>query len=634
MFLGVQVVSIALLLSIAIGFKNVRRLPILSTRWYERFLNAAIANLGIEFIALCALYNIERFPEWVVQLCYRLFIVSLILLMHCFLMFLEIKGRNQRRFSKKELFPRTIIVLSIVPVVIFGDIQLFVDGMVRYPYGSMLNGLYIFMVIYIVSYFLLIWHFKNSFTQREVATLIFGLTSWLVVLVLQIVFPFMLLTSMGVALMAMHVFMSFENPRELADQEIPHALNKNAFLTLLNEHIQSKEDFYIVSMTLTNSQMLKDAKGYNEAIKYVESAAIYLSYFAPGQLVYHPKRDVVCLIFKSKEKYYAFMEEQRELFAREGHGEYRSGKYFVSILKCPQYASTVDEVVAIMDYVDKNKGDIKEKILRIDESVLEKRTRLADVEKLVQKAIETDGFDVYYQPIYSNKDKRFVSAEALVRLTDTETLGYVSPEVFIPIAEENGMICEVGKIVFRKVCKFISEYNLANYGIEYIEVNLSGVQFMDDKLNEILSGYVKEYNVPPEFINLEITETASIEIGEMLEYNMKRLKECRFRFSMDDFGTGYSNLAQMAQADFDLIKLDKSLLWPCFGENASLEAKVILNACIQMIHDLGKQIVAEGVETEEMVNYLTERGVCYLQGFYFAKPLPSDKYLEFMEKVK
>ena len=219
-----------------------------------------------------------------------------------------------------------------------------------------------------------------------------------------------------------------------------------------------------------------------------------------------------------------------------------------------------------------------------------------------------------------------------MRLTDTDTLGYISPEVFIPIAEENGMICQVGDIVFRKVCQFISENNLAKYGIEYVEVNLSGAQFMDVQLNEMLSSYVKKFNISPEFINLEITETASIEGGDMLEYNMKRLKECRFKFSMDDFGTGYSNLSKMAQSDFDLIKLDKSLLWPCFGSDYSTAARVILDANIRMIHELGKQIVAEGVETKEQVEYLTERGVRYLQGYYYSRPLPAERYIEFMSK--
>ena len=632
MFLGVQIVSIAVLLCIIIGFSGLRKLPILSSKWYQRFLHIALINFVLEIFSLLTLYEILP-AEWN-RLSHQLFFVSLIGVLHCFLFFIDIKGRNQMRYELKEFLVRTAPFCFTVPVVLFGEVNYYIDGMVRYSYGSMVTGVSVIAAIYIISFMLLVWHFRNTLSQREKATFIFAFVSVIIITSIQLLVPYLLMTSMSVALMAMNIFMTFENPREYADLEVLHALNKNAFLTMVNEYIQRKDEFYIVSMTLTNSQILKDAKGYNATVEYMEDAALYMKQYADTDLIYHPKRDWISLVFADKKKYYAFMEEQRELFMKEGHNERGSAKFMMSILKCPEFAGSVDEVVKVLDYVDKIKSEIKDKILRIDEAILEEKNHLAKIEAVVQTAIDTDGFEVYYQPIYSNSKKAFVSAEALVRLKDTETLGYISPEVFIPIAEENGMIREVGNIVFRKVCQFVSENNLASYGIQYVEVNLSGAQFMDDKLNEILSAYVKEYNVPPEFINLEITETASIEAAAMLEYNMHRLKECRFKFSMDDFGTGYSNLAKIAQSDFDLIKLDKSLLWPCFEEDGQKEARIILESSVDMILKLGKAIVAEGVETKEQVDYLTEQGVEYLQGYYFSRPLPAEKYLAFMNETK
>jgi len=632
MFLGVQIVSIAVLMCIIIGFSGLRKLPILSTRWYQRFLRVAVLNFLMEIFSLLTLY--EKLPaEWN-RLAHQLFFGSLVCVLHCFLFFVDIKGRNQRRYSYTELNVRSIPFWLTIPLLIFGEVNYYTDGMLRYSYGSMVTGIQVVAIIYLLSYLLLVIHFRKTLTQREVATFIFSISSVVLISLIQMFVPWLLLTSMSIALMAMNIFMTFENPREHADLEVLHALNKNAFLTMVNEYIQRKDEFYIVSMTLTNSQILKDAKGYNATVEYMEDAALYMKQYADTDLIYHPKRDWISLVFADKKKYYAFMEEQRELFMKEGHNERGSAKFMMSILKCPEFAGSVDEVVKVLDYVDKIKSEIKDKILRIDEAILEEKNHLAKIEAVVQTAIDTDGFEVYYQPIYSNSKKAFVSAEALVRLKDTETLGYISPEVFIPIAEENGMIREVGNIVFRKVCQFVSENNLASYGIQYVEVNLSGAQFMDDKLNEILSAYVKEYNVPPEFINLEITETASIEAAAMLEYNMHRLKECRFKFSMDDFGTGYSNLAKIAQSDFDLIKLDKSLLWPCFEEEGQKDARIILESSVDMILKLGKSIVAEGVENKEQVDYLTEQGVEYLQGYYFSRPLPGEKYLDFMKNTQ
>ena len=628
---GVQIVSFTVIACIWIEFHRMRTLPILSSKWYERFVNAALMNLVCEAFSLYTLYHIDSVSEELNRLAHQLHMGSLLLAMHTYMMFIEIKGRNQKRYNLKELIVRYLLALAAVPVILFSDIDYYVDGMARYSYGPMVQGSIIIVVLYLIIDFVLIYRFRKVFSQRDKVTFLFALGSWVVIAAIQILVPTMLLSSMGLALMAMNVFMNFENPREYEDNEIPQALNKRAFLVMVNEYIERKKDFYIVSMTLTNSQILKEANGYHATVRYIEEAAKHLQKYAPKEIIYHPERDSVSILFLDENRYNAFISEQRGRIGATNKAGCETAKYFINILKCPEYADSVDNIVGVMDYVDKIKADFTEPIVQIDAKILDKKNHLRQVEKLVQKAIDNEGFEVYYQPIYSNKEKRFVSAEALVRLKDTKTLGYISPEVFIPITEENGMISELGNIVFKKVCKFISESNLMQYGIQYIEVNLSGAQFMDNKLNEILTSYVEEYNVPPEFFNLEITETASIEMGDMLDYNMKRLRECSFHFSMDDYGTGYSNLSKMAEAEFDLIKLDKTLIWPCFGENARPESKVILDSSIRMIQELGKQIVAEGVETKEMVDYLTERGVCYLQGYYFAKPLPADEYLEFMK---
>lgn len=166
---------------------------------------------------------------------------------------------------------------------------------------------------------------------------------------------------------------------------------------------------------------------------------------------------------------------------------------------------------------------------------------------------------------------------------------------------------------------------------KYIEVNLSGTQSMDEKLPETLLQITEKYQVEPGFINLEITETAAVHAGARLFSNMKKLRQAGCHFSMDDFGTGYSNLSQVAEINFELIKLDKSLLWPCFEEKGE-KAEVILKACIDMIHRLGCSIVAEGVETEEQMKLLMAQKVEYLQGYYYARSMPETNYMEFLMK--
>jgi EAL domain-containing protein (putative c-di-GMP-specific phosphodiesterase class I) len=167
-----------------------------------------------------------------------------------------------------------------------------------------------------------------------------------------------------------------------------------------------------------------------------------------------------------------------------------------------------------------------------------------------------------------------------------------------------------------------------------MEVNLSGLQSVDAALPEQMTQLLRKYSLNPNIVNLEITESIAITSSFMLKKNMDELKKIGCTFSMDDFGTGYSNLSQMAKVDYELIKIDKSLLWPCFDKNNPVQAnaKIILDNMITMILSLGKKIVVEGVETKEQLDYLEKMGVTYIQGYYFSKPLPAADYLKFLEE--
>ena len=201
----------------------------------------------------------------------------------------------------------------------------------------------------------------------------------------------------------------------------------------------------------------------------------------------------------------------------------------------------------------------------------------------------------------------------------------MSPEVFIPIAEQRGYILTLGRAVFTNVCRFIREQNLEKSGFEYIEINLSTVQCMQERLSTVLVSIMKEYSISPAFINLEITETAAIQSEKTLMRNMQRLIQLGVAFSLDDYGSGYSNLDYVIRMPFNLVKLDKLLLWSSF-ENE--KTKVLLETSGEMCKKMHLKIVAEGVETKEQALYLEDRGVQYLQGYYFSKPVPEDAFIQ------
>ena len=292
----------------------------------------------------------------------------------------------------------------------------------------------------------------------------------------------------------------------------------------------------------------------------------------------------------------------------------------------------LEELIPIMFFC-RNQSDTQtdHSMMMVNLDTVNKKNYLQSVEKLVQKAVYEDGFYVVYQPIINTATGKCESAEALVRLKDTKTLGFISPEVFIPIAEKQGLIGKLGDQVFYKVCRYIRDSHLKERGIKSIEVNLSGLQISDPDIPYTLHQKVKSFGIDPSMINLEITETALVQSGKVVLDNMEKLKGFGYKFSMDDFGTGYSNFHQIASIKYDLIKIDKSLIWPAF-EEGNIQAQTILFGCIKMMHTLGLSIVAEGVETASQAEELRAHGVEFLQGYYYSKPIPEDEFLQFVER--
>ena len=234
---------------------------------------------------------------------------------------------------------------------------------------------------------------------------------------------------------------------------------------------------------------------------------------------------------------------------------------------------------------------------------------------------------MFYQPFYSSKDKKFTAAEALVRIR-REDGSIVPPGEFIPIAEENGQIIELGMRVFEKVCKFLASGKAQELGLEYIEINVSAAQFDKENPAKFMIHYMQEYHINPKWINLEITETAANNKHILLS-NMNKLIQNGVTFSLDDFGTGRSNLDYFVNMPIKNIKFDHSFTQGYFTNE---KTKHILQGMTDIMHKMNMNIVSEGIETEEQLEAMKKIGVEYIQGYYFSKPIPEDQFLTFLEK--
>ena len=287
--------------------------------------------------------------------------------------------------------------------------------------------------------------------------------------------------------------------------------------------------------------------------------------------------------------------------------------------KMPEKFSTVEQAFIMIDSPVPS-GNTKTVLTGSD---LDYILRRKEVEKAIIRGLEQHTLEVFYQPTYSLEGLRLHGAEALIRLHDTE-MGELYPGEFIPIAEQCGLIDDVDDFVLREVCAFIKSGIPAEHGISCINVNLSVVQFMQPGFVAHISGIVEEFGVDKSSINLEITESVAATDYKLLQTTVCELREQGFSFSMDDFGTGYSNLQSIFSLDFDVIKIDKSMLWS--ADNAG-SGRIILENSVNMIKQMRREILVEGVETAEQIELLSTLDVDYMQGFYFSRPVPKDAFI-------
>jgi len=251
--------------------------------------------------------------------------------------------------------------------------------------------------------------------------------------------------------------------------------------------------------------------------------------------------------------------------------------------------------------------------------------RRLEVEEQMHGALERNEFEVHYQPQFDVKNNNIIGAEALLRWHNP-TLGSITPDEFIPIAEHTGLIVPIGQFVVTQSLHFLHKWQ-KQHGKQYrMAVNLSPRQFRDTELITFIQQSLHDANITTDCLELEITEGVLMIGQSYIDNALKDLNKLGIKLSMDDFGTGYSSLSYLRQYAFDVVKIDKSFIQGIPKNETDHE---LVNAIIAMAQSLGLKIVAEGVETKEQVDILTTLGCDYLQGYYFSKPVPAKQLLAF-----
>ncbi|MGN0393886.1 MAG: EAL domain-containing protein [Coprococcus sp.] len=495
----------------------------------------------------------------------------------------------------------------------------------------------IFFVIYLIAYIyflfglIYIMYYRKLFTKRRYSSLIMMFPLMLFATLFQMMMPQILIEMFCNAICILYICMMIQRPEEIMDT-ITGLRNLTAYVDDMNRSVITKKDNKIIIINVTNYNVVRKMLGYNNNIlmkkhisDYFRNLNVDMSLNAELYYLGSGKFRVV-----TGTRAFNKIEAAAERINSDFKPNIKINHMEVNLTACvcivdfPFDIKDAETLIAFGNELDSRyySGNV---IMAKNIFNQTKYDVMKSIDSIIEYALTNNKFEVYYQPIYSVMTNNFISAEALLRL-HTDDGGFISPDIFIPAAEKSGAIHKIGAFVLDEVCRFIASEDFNKLKINYIEVNLSVAQCMQSGLANDIMSTIKKYNIKPSQLNLEITETAASYSQNTLMDNLNKLADFGINLSLDDFGTGYSNMMRIASLPLSIVKLDKT--FTDIKNNANI--CIVLETTIHMIKEMNMEIVVEGIETEEQARRFAELECEFIQGYYYAKPMPKSQFKEFV----
>lgn len=356
--------------------------------------------------------------------------------------------------------------------------------------------------------------------------------------------------------------------------------------------------------------------------KIVDKHNLYFTRVVSDQfLMFRPARyekdEYEKLIEEIEQKNIDFMLRQKERFP-QSNVTLRTGVYYVTP-ECMSASYAIDVANYARQKVD---NDSKCSVRFYDDEMQKRRTLENQIVNEMKEAIEQHQFKVYFQPKYSIKNREITGAEALIRW-ERENGEVLSPDSFIPVYENNGKIVELDFYVFETVVKYLAKNQKEGRNQVPISINASSLHAMDSQTITLYMDILKKYDVDPSLVEIELTETAVVSEYESVRELFDEFQLHGIKTAMDDFGSGYSILNTIVDIPVDVIKIDRGFITSCLESDRGI---YFLKHLIDMIRNLGYQIICEGVETDQQIEILKQIGCDEIQGYWYSKPLKEEDY--------
>lgn len=417
--------------------------------------------------------------------------------------------------------------------------------------------------------------------------------------------------------------------------------NRNYFVRLLADFVRKAEIensvIAVMFVDIDDFRKINDGMGIIIGDELVQQFGQFLSGLKNENIVVsHFNADIYCIAIyepcgnRSVEHIYKTIYERIRSPFVLSTGQELMISVCVGVAEYPEAAKTTLELINCAEIVMfKAKGSGKNAIQYFDAPILNDFLQNVAIENKLKEATFNQNFTMNFQPQYYTKSRQLRGVEALIRWRDIDGK-MISPSIFIPIAEKNGAIVPIGTWVIEESIRIFAEWKRKYNSNIILSLNISAIQYKRNEFTDSLLHIIKKYDINPEEIELEITESVLIDNFHEITEKLCILREYGIRISLDDFGTGYSSLSYLKGLPIDTLKIDKSFIDTLTTDE---NAKIITESIIYMVKKLGFETVAEGVETKEQYEYLKSIDCDCIQGYLLGKPMIADDIEKLLIKM-
>lgn len=455
------------------------------------------------------------------------------------------------------------------------------------------------------------------------------------VILMQLMIPGIILTGSAATCAMLLIYLYLQN-KQISIDYLTHLPNRHAFLKMVELYLRKRPRFTVLVVSLRGFKRINDTYGQHNGDALLSAVSLWLRKelsLREGELYRYSGDEFALLQWDASEQSMRHIVDtirNRMEQSWETPGCTCMLSAAIGIVDCPHTSQETAGLINGLEYAVAQAKSARQwhSLCFCSAELLKKSQRRRRIAQRLDECLSTDGFEVYYQPIYSVESGKFLRAEALLRMSDPE-LGRIPPDEFIPVAEEAGLIVDITYWVLEQVCRFIRRTLDANIPLESINVNFSALQFAQmDLLPRVLEILLRN-DVPIDLIKIELTESALAENTQTITACLLEMNKYGLLIGLDDFGTGYSNLLSVLDLPISTVKLDKGLVWSALkNERCSIALKNFARA----FRELGMTVLAEGVETEEQSRFVTDAGCTLIQGFLYARPMPEADYEAFLRE--